>query len=231
VPARILLLDIETAPAQAYVWRMYDENISPEQLIRPSRVLMVGVKWLGKPTVTIYDMTQLKAVRDLMAEADAIITFNGDKFDLPKLMGEFVERNIAAPPPVASIDLLKTVKRLGLTSNRLAHVAPYLGVGSKMKHEGFDLWRRVVEGDKKAWEKMARYCKQDVRLLEPLYLKLRPYIKTHPYIGDRANTCPHCGSTDIQHRGTRRTKAFFIERLHCTSCGAWSDGSRKKVAA
>ena len=30
---RILVIDIEWAPALAYVWRFYDENINPEQLI------------------------------------------------------------------------------------------------------------------------------------------------------------------------------------------------------
>jgi hypothetical protein len=31
--AKILMLDIETKPATAYVWRAFDENISPEQIV------------------------------------------------------------------------------------------------------------------------------------------------------------------------------------------------------
>ena len=51
----------------------------------------------------------------------------------------------------------------------------YLGVGNKIKTE-FDLWKDIILGnDKVAMTKMIDYCKEDVRLLERVYNKLRDY--------------------------------------------------------
>ena len=39
--SKILVCDIEWSPATAYVWKMFDENVSPAQLIDPG-----GLLWL-----------------------------------------------------------------------------------------------------------------------------------------------------------------------------------------
>lgn len=234
--SNILLLDIETAPTVAYVWRLYDENIGVEQIIKPTRITCWSAKWIGKPTMMFASewthgrSMMLRMIHDLLGEADAVITYNGDKFDLPKLMGEFAVEGIGSPGPLTSIDLYKTVRKLGLQSSKLQFAAPHLGIGEKVANEGFRLWRGIEEGDEEARRKMERYNKQDTRLLEKLYKKLRPFVKNHPYLGvGRSDSCPACESTRIQRRGVRRTKSFLIERLHCQACGAWSDGKRSKI--
>ena len=44
---KILVIDIEFAPAVAYVWRMWDENISPDQLIDHGGMLCFCAHWVG----------------------------------------------------------------------------------------------------------------------------------------------------------------------------------------
>jgi uncharacterized protein YprB with RNaseH-like and TPR domain len=229
-------LDIETAPTIAYVWRLYDENIGVDQIIKPTRITCWSAKWVGKKDVifssewTDSRKGMLKKILSLLSAADAVITYNGDKFDLPKLMGEFAVEGLGSPGPLTSIDLYKTVRKLGFQSSKLQFAAPHLGIGEKVANEGFRLWRGIEEGDEKARRKMERYNKQDTRLLEKLYSTLRPYVKNHPYLGvGSPSECPACGSHDVQKRGIRRTKSFFIERLHCQACGTWSDGKRSKV--
>lgn len=236
--SKILLLDIETAPTVAYVWRMYDENIGVEQIIKPTRITCWSAKWVGQSGVmfasewTHSREHMLKMILNLLAESDAVITYNGDKFDLPKLMGEFAVAGLGSPGPLTSIDLYKTVRKLGFQSSKLQFAAPHLGIGEKVANEGFRLWRGIEEGDPDARRKMERYNKQDTRLLEKLYKTLRPFVKNHPYLGEgKASECPACGSHKVQKRGQRRTKSFFIERLHCQACGTWSDGRRRKAAA
>ena len=236
---KVLLLDIETAPAIAYVWSLYDDGIPLDRLIRPGRTLCWAAKWLGQPE-TYFDAEwnytnprdMFKGIHALMSQADAICTYNGDKFDLPKLMGGFVEHKLPPPPPVASIDLYKTVKTMGWTSGKLAHVAPLLRIGSKVKHEGFGLWTKVMNYDPAAQKRMERYNKGDVRLLDRLYRVLQPYVKTHPYLGEFGSAkaeCPRCGSRNVQARGWRRTRLFRVQRVQCQSCGGWHDGRREKV--
>ena len=93
---KILTLDIETRPALAYVWRMYDENISPAQLVDPGGMICFGAQWLGERKVQFYSDWEhghkgmVKAAHKLLNEADAVVTYNGDKFDIPKMNGEFL---------------------------------------------------------------------------------------------------------------------------------------------
>lgn len=234
--AKILILDIETAPIKAYVWRLWDQNVGLNQIIDNGGIICVGAKWYGDKECFLYSdwehghVEMLKQVWLLMNEADAIVTYNGNKFDLPKLRGEFLVEGFGSPPPLTSIDIYKVVKGLGFISSKLAFVGPLLQVGAKMKHQGFELWSKVVDGDKPSQNKMGRYCIQDVRLLEKVYHKIKPYIKDHPFLGSRS-ACGACDGKVLHSRGYRRTKTFKIQRLQCQSCGSWSDGKRIKVDA
>jgi len=171
----------------------------------------------------------IRAAHELLSEADAVVTYNGDKFDLPKLNGEFVLDGLPPVPPVTSIDVIKTIRKMGFLMTRLAFIGPLLRVGEKVKHEGFDLWAKVIDGDPKAQERMRKYNIKDVVLLEKLYLKIRPFIKNHPHLGKEARECGACGSNNVHSRGYRRTKYFKIQRLQCQSCGGWQDGKREKA--
>lgn len=218
------------------MWRAWDENVSVDQVVDAGGLLCFAAKWHDEKETLFYsDWTHshgdmVRAAHVLISEADAVIGFNSDKYDLPKLQGEFLIEGLNPPPPVTSIDLIKTVKKFGLFMNRLAFVGPFLRLGDKLKHEGFDLWVKVMSGDVKAQNKMMRYNIQDVLLTEKLYVKIKPYIKNHPNLGNQgAGACGSCGSDHLQSRGQRRTKYFKIQRKQCQSCGSWSDGTRSKI--
>ena len=235
---KILVLDIETGPAKAYVWTMFGVNVGIEQLIDPSRVLSVGRKWLGEKGVR-YDDTwpytdkksrreMLKKVRAELLEADAVITFNGNKFDLPKLNGEFLVEGLKPVKPPVSIDVRKTTSAMGFTSGKLAHVGPLLGCGRKRKHDGFTLWADYLAGKPAARKEMRLYNIQDVIVLEQVYEKVKPFIKAPAYLTEDMDECPNCAGHRLEKRGHRYTRMFKIERRVCLDCGAWSDGTRRK---
>lgn len=232
---KILYLDIEWEPATAYVWRMWDENITPSQLIDAGGMLCFCAHWDGSKVFQFYSKWadgrdgMAKAALELLSEADAVITYNGDRYDLPKIMGEILLAGLSPPPTPTSIDLIKTVKKMGFVMNRLAYIGPLLRAGGKVKHEGFELWKSVMDGSPVAQRKMQRYCIQDVRLLVKLYNRIKPFIKNHPHLGETKHECGACGSNHVQSRGYRRTKHYKIQRVQCQSCGSWSDGTRTKI--
>jgi hypothetical protein len=235
-PDKVLILDIEWRPTKAWVWRPWDETVMPDQIIEDGGILCIGMKWFKKREKFFFSDWQhgkkkmLQGVHDLLSQANAVVTYNGDKYDLPKINGEFLRYNFPPPPQLTSIDLIKSIKKLGYFMNRLAFIGPFLGLGGKTKHEGFDLWTKVIAGDKMAEQRMERYCKRDVALTEKLYDKILPYIKNHPHLGGISNlACGACGSKRLQSRGYRRTKTFRIQRVHCIGCGSWQDGKREKV--
>src|SRR5690349_19457114 len=143
---RILLLDIETAPNKAFVWGMFDQNISINQMIASSYVLCWSAQWLGDKKV-MFDSTQKSTTRQLLHrihrllnEADAVVHFNGKKFDIPVLNKEFVKARMKPPAPYKQVDLYQASKStFRFERNKLDYIARALGIGQKVKHEGFEL--------------------------------------------------------------------------------------------
>jgi hypothetical protein len=130
------------------------------------------------------------------------------------------------------IDLLRTVKaNFRLPHNKLQYVAKHLGVGEKIKHEGFELWLKVMVGDPEAWEVMQAYNKQDVILLEAVFNKLLPWLKgsqvTNQSLALDDHVCSRCGSEELEESGEHLTATVAYTRFQCRACGSWSRaGSR-----
>jgi len=227
---KILLLDIETAPNKVYAWGLWDQNIGTNQVVETSYVLCWAAKWLGRKTI-MFDSVQKSSRKDmlqhmhrLLDEADIVVHYNGVKFDVPTLNKEFIQIGETPPAPFKQIDCMKEVKRMfRFQSNKLDFVAQALGIGAKVKNEGFTLWVKCMEGDAKAWKKMEHYNRGDVKILERLYKRLRPWIEKHPNISafEDIFACPKCGSHKKQQRGYAVTQSVKYPRYQCMSCGGW----------
>lgn len=233
---KILLLDIEWAPVKAYVWKAWDETVMPDQVIEDGGLLCVAWKWEGQLNHFFYSewshgkVDMLSALFAAIEQADAVVTYNGERYDLKKIQGELLRHGLPPLPPVTSIDLIKTVKKMGYFRNSLGYIGPFLGLGSKLKNEGFSLWKKVLDGDEEARQSMKDYNVQDVYLLESLYERIKPFITTHPHLGfTTPDACPVCGSSHIQKRGVVRTRHYITQRLHCQSCSHWYTGTKKKI--
>lgn len=228
---KILALDIENSFIIGGMWGLWGQNISLEQMFDYGKVLCYAARWHGSREM-LYDRHDrrgfLTGIHALLDEADAVLTFNGKRHDLPLLNREFLKAGLSPPSPYKHIDLLETAKRaFKFPSNKLQHLVTELGIGTKLDHEGFELWTKVVLGDEKAWATMEKYNKQDVKLLEKLYKRMLPWIAGHPnhnLYGTSKNVCPHCGSKHLQSRGTRTYKTLtgIYQRYQCQSCHAWS---------
>ena len=232
---KILLLDIETSPNTAHVWGLWQQNVSINQLMESSYVLCYAAKWLGEDEVHFDSVHQskpkamLKGIHVLLDEADAVVHYNGTKFDIPTLNKEFLLHRYNPPSPYKQIDLLRVVRsNFRFPSNKLDYVSQRLGLGKKHAHEGHELWVKCMNGDKDAWGRMESYNIQDVVLLESLYSTLLPWIKSHPnhnlYTSD--TVCPTCSGHRLQKRGTAVSITGTYQRYQCKDCGSWSQGAK-----
>jgi predicted RNA-binding Zn-ribbon protein involved in translation (DUF1610 family) len=228
---KVLYYDLETAPSMAYVWQMWQQDIHPKQLIEEGRVTCWAAKWMGDRDKDVMFGAEwldtgptdfIEVLHELMMEADAIITFNGNKFDEPVMKTEFAKRGLAPPPPRKSIDMYRVVKRnFKLPYYRMDYVAQWLGLKGKKDTGGFELWVAIENGDPKARAHMEKYNKQDIKVLEHIYEKLKAWVPNHPS-DHTGHVCPTCGSGKLQKRGVYRTKVSTFTRYQCTSCGSWS---------
>lgn len=236
---RILSLDIETSPVVAHAWGLFKQNIAINQILERPRTMCFGAKFLDERKVHFYSEFEhgaedmFHAAHSLLSEADIVMHYNGDRFDLPRLNTEFVLTGLAPPEPYKSIDLLKVMRgNFAFPSNKLAYISEQLGLAGKIKHEGHELWIKCLAGDPKAWAQMKRYNIQDVRLLEEIYDKVRPWIKDHPHHGLYSgieDSCPNCGSGQLIRRGFARTSVGRFQQYQCKVCGSWSRGTKRDL--
>lgn len=176
-PQRVLFLDIEITPALGWTWQKYETDII--EFEKQWRVLCVGYKWQGGKTEIVWgnERKVIKKIRDLLDEADLAIGHNSDKFDLKKINTRIAYYNLKPPSKYKTLDTLKMAKKYwGMLSNKLNDIGIYMNLGKKIETGGFKLWKDCMAGNKKSWKLMTDYCKQDVDLLEKLYLKLLPWL-------------------------------------------------------
>lgn len=232
---KILLLDIESSPNTAHVWGLWQQNVSINQLMESSYVLCYAAKWYGEKEVMFDSVhksrpkTMLKGIHGLLNDADAVVHYNGTKFDIPTLNKEFLLHSFNPPSPYKQIDLLRVVRsNFRFPSNKLDYVAQRLNLGKKHEHEGHELWVKCMNGDKDAWKRMEKYNIQDVVLLENLYGHLLPWIKSHPNhnLFSDGHVCPNCSSSSLQRRGTAISATGTYQRYQCRSCGTWSQSTK-----
>lgn len=237
--AKILILDIETAPSVAYVWRYWQENVSPKQVLDHPHIMSFAAKWY-KTNDIIYeecrksdDSVLVKRLIELLDEADVVVAHYGSKFDLPKIKGRALVNNISPPSPFRVVDTKNVAsKHFGFSSNSLEYIANVLECsvrkGGHKKFPGFELWLECLRGNDEAWEELRLYNIDDVLVLEEVYDKMLPWIDTHPnvatFVDPEIPTCVKCGSLDLHRRGERVTNTGIYPRFQCMSCGGWNRG-------
>lgn len=227
----ILILDIETSPNLAYVWGLWKQNIGLNQLVEPTEVLCLAYKFYKDESVAFYGSWthghkgMLKGIHSALSRCDAVVTYNGKRFDIPHLNREFLVNGMEPPASYHHIDLYQVVRsRFRFQSNKLQHVAEQLGLGGKMQHSGFDLWKGCLAKEKDALKTMREYNEQDVELTERVYTALLPWITSHPnhglYIDSDRPVCPNCGSDKLTKNGYSSTPMLMYQRYRCKGCGA-----------
>jgi len=230
---RILMLDIETAPTLGYVWGRFKQYLSQDQIVEEGYVLCWAAKWLDEDQIffnrisdprTEDDKMIILDVWKLLDACDIIVCHNAAGFDIPTLNARFVYHGLPEPSPYKVVDTLQIAKkRFRFPSNKLESLAVHLGLQEKMSHSGFDLWRRVMRNESKAWVEMEDYNRQDVVVLEEIYKVLRPWDRRHPNVGlyyqDQEFRCTVCGEQSLSPVGKTLTSLSVFQAYQCDACG------------
>ena len=232
---KILLFDIETSPMLLWAWGLWEQTFNIGQIKQDWFILSWSAKWLYEPEVMYGRLTGkearnqddkriTKSLWKLIDEAQILLGHNIDRFDRPKMNTRFIKHGLKHPSPYQTIDTLKIArKEFKITSNKLNYLCKYLGLDTKL-NTNFDLWKECMKGNEKALKEMDKYCRQDIIILEELYLKLRPYMHSHPNLGLYMNTdelvCPNCGSQELTWGSKYTTGSSQFKTARC-ECGAF----------
>lgn len=178
------------------------------------------------------DKEVCKAIYEVLHNADAVITWNGIKFDWKYLQTRLLYHKLPLLAKVNHIDLCHVAKRnLMMVNNRLGTVGHELMNEKKLSHQGWDLWVGTHGRVKKDMKLMSDYCKQDVALLEKCYYEMLPLVTNLPNLNlyrslpqmiEGRKVCPNCGGESLRSNGYRHTKTKSYQRLICSDCHTWS---------
>lgn len=227
---KILYLDIEISPTLVTVWGLFNQNIGINQIHGNSEVLSWAAAWRGDKYVHYASLRThskeelLAEIYDMLNEADVVVTYNGDRFDLKILNQEFALLGFPPPAPYKSLDLIKTMKKqFRGTSNKLAYWLDRFDLPAKKEHRGYQLWLDCMDGKVAAFKELEEYNIGDITSLEALYERIIPWIRNHPNVSVHSGSvcCPTCGSKKFQKRGFQQTHSCVYQRFQCNSCGNW----------
>jgi hypothetical protein len=192
---KILFLDIETAPLKAFIWSMWQQGVSLNQINSDWFILSYCAKWAHSEEVFYNDLrgyvnkeddlTLLAEIHKLLDEADFVVTQNGRKFDIKKINARLILNGLGKPSTFRQIDTLEIAKRqFGFTSRKLEYMTEKLcKLYVKSKHKkfpGFELWVECLKDNPEAWAEMEEYNRGDVLSLEELYEIFIPWDNTLP---------------------------------------------------
>jgi len=204
-------------------------HISHKNIIAgyPQGIICVCWKWAHEKSVRALDWGQRQNDRPMlkkfiaeMDRADEIVMQNGDRFDVPWIRGRAIYHGLPMAPSYVTNDTLKKSRqKFRFPSHRLDYMGNYL-IGEDKLPTTFGLWKSIMEEKcEKSLRRMVRYCKQDVRLLESIFNRFRPYIEPITSIASFPRDCPECGGRCTKHQTRRRAKGSIAYSLICTSCG------------
>lgn len=238
---KVLILDIETAPLEADVWGLWENNVALNQVLKDWQLLSWSAKWLepgpyAKDERSVFyadrrggkgEKSILKPFAKLIFEADVVLTQNGKHFDIPSFQAKCLEFGIKGKFTGKHIDTKQLAQRnFRFPSYRLEYMTEKFNVKyKKLKHKefpGHEMWTEVRKDNVRAWRCMEKYNKYDVLALEELYHHFAPYDNTvnwSVYNDLGVNRCS-CGSTHIKENGHDYSgKKGKYKRYKCVDCG------------
>ena len=234
---KILFFDIETTPMISYTWGRWNQNVALGQTIQESYMLCWSASWLHDNEVFGESITPeeaivgddsriIEALWHLVDEADILVAYNGVDFDVKKINGMFFLKGLNPPSPYKVVDPCRVARsKFGFSSNSMDALAKYLGIEMKMDTD-FSLWKECMRGNQEALNYMLKYNKKDVEILKEIYIKMLPYITTHPNVCNYVDgkiVCTHCGeASNIEkiegHYYYTNINKYQIYR--CKTCGS-----------
>ena len=249
---KYLPIDIETAPMESFHWSKKAEFISSVFNEQETTIICAAWRKPGKKVeaVSVADFNKnltyksvrkdkgvVKVLGELLtwcADQNIVVVYqNGDRFDLPKIIGRTVVHRLPPIPRkyLTTVDTLTKGRSLGLDYANLDYRDTVLNGEGKVETRGWGMWRDIVskhstpEKRAKSIREMVRYNKGDILSTERDFERIAPYIDGLPNVNLWERTtdhCPTCGSENIVYREKPKlAKTRAYRRMSCNDCGKW----------
>ena len=243
---RVLLFDLERLPGRFSrdIWEPRDlqrlNYLHPDQWDEKPSTLCGSWLWYGEKRPGFVGAWEsddpwhvARTYRELMNEADVVVTFNGRRADLKWLRTDWAAAQIPIPRPFKDIDLFIVARQaFSLEAKSLRYLCDFLGVPSKDGAYNAAEAKAAAAADGPERRRLVRYSKGDSLIMRPVLDRLRPYVRgvnLGLYYLDDERRCPACGGTELTRDGWTTTTVTTFALYRC-ECGAVSRSKHRRHA-
>lgn len=233
-PPRVLIFDLEVAPAIVYTYNFREAFINPENIIQMPYILSYAAKWLDSDEVFYGDTRNthrsdkhlLDELGELINEADWVVGHNMKKFDLPTTKGRMIIEEMLPVKDIAVFDTFRIAfKHFKFPFYKLGELAKYLKCEkeklSHSKFPGTSLFTEADKGNKEAFLEMEEYCKMDVLVTEEVFKRLMPWEPSINFGSNYQKAICVCGGEKFYKNGLKYLKSGVHQIFRCVNpkCG------------
>lgn len=148
---------------------------------QPKTIKTFRIDQNPKYLTCLYDDSYVwNGIADWMGKEDPefIVTFNGDRYDIPYINTRRIGSGAKTLPPCRYIDHWKTGRyNLKLRNLSLNTMAEHLGVEHHKTRFEPPVWQRASYGSKPDLDKIVHHCELDIVVLEECHDKVLPILR------------------------------------------------------
>jgi uncharacterized protein YprB with RNaseH-like and TPR domain len=139
----------------------------------------VEIKFIEKPED---EKEALVWFKDKLKDCKLIITWNGDKFDIPFLLTRalILGVDLSELTKIKSLDLCKFCKeKFSLAKYSLVEVSRSLGIKKQDEinwKSMSSLYLESIRGNENARNEIVKHCESDLLALKEVFEKVKPYV-------------------------------------------------------
>lgn len=239
----ILYWDLENSLMEGRFFRVRDENIPPHRITKHSHLLSIAwafndeqpqsMRLKPEDVKTSNDLALVVKMIELINKADAIVTYNGKRFDWGVLCTRALFYGLPPIKKVPHIDLFQDTKSFRFPSRSMQAVSMYLGLDGKIATSGGMLWERCAnwwdyDDCEEALVSMEIYNRQDIVATRDLHYRLQGWgtsVNVGTVINEKTSDdslrCIHCGSKNVSKMdklAITAASSFQLYRCDETDC-------------
>ena len=125
------------------------------------------------------DRETVKQIVKILSQHDVLVAHNGNRFDVPFLRTRLLRWGLKRFPDIKLVDpCYIAFRKFRLRNNSLAVVSDHVGVKDRKTPLDMSVWAKaILDGDKRAMNKIVEHCEADIRVLAGVLEVVKPYIK------------------------------------------------------
>lgn len=250
---RTIALDVEMSFNVSYHYDQWGTNIPWTHIKQRQFMISAAWQWIGQDdiySVSVLDDPKrfkkdhtddyhvIKTLKEEIKNADAVIAYNGRKFDVKEINTGFVKHDLGPSHDYVILDPIQIArsKFRFKGGNSLANLCDFLELDVQKGKVELSDWIGATEGNEASINKIVKYNKNDIPPMVGVWDKIKAYAPAKINMnhwaqfdqktGEPFDICPGCGSPNLERRGFALTRAGKFQRYQCKTCGQWSRGKK-----